>query len=460
MKADSQSQSGDSLLAVLGELLSAQSLTADQLRTWLATHPELLSEEAQVLLRAIANIQESPEARQHVERVGALLARLEKEDADSVLVEEGSQLRRRRAKEKRTARLHAKRESFLAWREERKVGAPHVDAGQPLPSLSEVVAHLRAISVNELPQPFGFDVLIRQSTSKSLPAFLFRGESAAFPQTCTSLARLRTGGTLSLNALADIDRISESLVQGFGEKWGLGRTQALGFLQHYGYPTEFIDVTLDVSVAASFASWMRVGDEGAMCVVPTKYRFPEDDLIDLRYHPMAKRPRRQSAFALHLREFPDLKSPDAIEALSLTWIPFRFTETDAVRFAPDFELLDARSDEVAGLIWLMIGDGAKFDDAAAGLLSQRIDPAPVFGVPLQDGTMALTSEDDAMFEEGGSDEAFRRTHYERWSKAFAEIKQEPLPPELEAALVKGPLPRGSVLQIMTSRAIGTGRRKD
>ncbi len=253
MKADFQPLSGDGLLAVLGELLSAQSLTAGELRAWLGKHPELLSEEAQMLLRVLANIQESQGARQHVERVAALLARLQKEDADFVLMEEESQLRRR-AKEKRAARLQAKRESFLAWRQQTKAGAPRIDPGQPLPSLSEVVADLRSISVKELPQPFGFDVLNTQPTSESLPAFLFRGESAAFPKTCTSMARLRTGGTLSPNALAAIDHISEALVHAFGEKWGLTRAQALGFLQHYGYPTEFIDVTLDVSVAASFAS--------------------------------------------------------------------------------------------------------------------------------------------------------------------------------------------------------------
>ena len=457
MNADSQPPSGEELLAVLSELLSTPSITADEFRARLDKHPELLSEEAQILLGAIANIQESPGARQQVERVARLLARLQNEDADSVFVEEGSQLRRRRAEEKRAARLQAQRESFLAWRQQKKADAPPTGPGQPLPSLSKVVAALRAISAEELPQPFGTDVLNAQSSRRSLPAFVFRGESAAYPKTCSSMARLRTGGSLSPDALADIDRFSEVLVHTFGEKWGLTRAQSLGFLQHYGYPTEFIDVTFDVSVAASFASWMRVGDEGALCLVPTQYFSPRHTLIDLRYHPMALRPRRQSAFALHLPDFPDLKSPEAIEALALKWVSFRLTESDAAQFAPDFELLDARSDEVAGLIWLMIGDNAKFDDAAAKLLSQQIDPAPVFGVTREDGSVALVSEDDAIVEEGISDEAFRRTHYERWSNAFAEPERKPLPPELEGSLVKEPLSPGSVLRIMTSRAIAPSR---
>ncbi len=181
MNADSQPPSGEELLVVLSELLSTPSITADEFRARLDKHPELLSEEAQTLLGAIANIQESPGARQQVERVARLLARLQNEDADSVFVEEGSQLRRRRAEEKRAARLQAQRESFLAWRQQKKADAPPTGPGQPLPSLSEVVAALRAISVEELPQSFGTDVLNAQPSSRSLPAFVFRGESAAYP---------------------------------------------------------------------------------------------------------------------------------------------------------------------------------------------------------------------------------------------------------------------------------------
>ena len=95
---------------------------------------------------------------------------------------------------------------------------------------------------------------------------------------------------------------------------------------------------------------------------------------------------------MHLPDFPDLKAPAAIETLGLTWHEFRFTDVDAARFVPDFALLDARSDQAAGLIWLLIGACAKFSDEAAALLSKRIDPAPVFSIVGANGTLVLACD--------------------------------------------------------------------
>ena len=77
-----------------------------------------------------------------------------------------------------------------------------------------------------------------------------------------------------------------------------------------------------------------MGDVGALCIVPTGQLLARGNLIDLRQHPVAPRPRLQSAFALHIPEYPDLKAPAAIEALQLTWIEFRFTDLDAADEIP------------------------------------------------------------------------------------------------------------------------------
>jgi hypothetical protein len=71
----------------------------------------------------------------------------------------------------------------------------------------------------------------------------------------------------------------------------------------------------------------------------------------------------------------NLKASSVIKALHLEWLPFRLTDEDAARFEPGFELLDARSDELAGLLWLLLGAGAKFSDSAASKQDEPATPA-------------------------------------------------------------------------------------
>ena len=406
--------SGIELLDVLMELLTTSRITAERIEASIRRYPELLGPDAQLWLSILAQAQESPEARTVVNDLARILSRLKTESLEAVFSDEASRSRHLAARHAREARLRAAREKFLAWRNEPRVeSTAKARLSSSLPSLAEVVARLRAISVAERPQPYGRDVLNPHATNDTITAYLFRGESGSFGSTCSSKARLNA----SARAKEDVDRVRDRLVVGLGEKFELTQPQALGYLQHYGFPTDYIDFTSDVSVAASFASRVCVGDIGAVCTVPTERLKACDSLIDLRRHPLATRPRLQSAFAVHMNEYPDLKATSAIDALQLTWTKFRFTDLDAARFVPDFALLDARSDRVAGLIWLMIRDCAKFSDEAAKILSKCIDPAPVFSVIGHDGNAVLVSEDNVGSEEAISDENFRRIQYELWSDA-------------------------------------------
>jgi hypothetical protein len=442
---------------VLMELLNTSRITAELLETSIRLHPELLGPDAQRWLSILAQAQDTPEARAKVSDLARILRRLQTESLEAVFSDEASRSRLRAARHAREARLQAAREKLLAKRKE-----PRAESAAPGPSpcspssLAGIVAPLRAISGLERPQSYGRDVLNPQAKSDSIPAYLFRGESGIFESAYSSRARLSASVRaldLDARALQDVDRISDRLVVALGEKCGLTPPQALAYLQHYGYPTDYIDVTSDVSVAASFASKLRVGDAGAVCIVPTERLLARGSLIDLRHHPLAERPRLQSAFAVHIPEYPNLRDPAAIEALQLTWIEFRFTDLDAARFVPDFALLDARSDRVAGLIWLLIDDCAKFSDKAAKLLSKRIEPAPVFSVIGHDGRMVLVSEDDVVPEEATSDEDFRRAQYEFWSDAFPTPERQPLPPELESTLTRAAdLKPGEIVRILSSNA--------
>lgn len=455
MRPRLDSTSGSSTWDVLMELLSAKAVTAQMLEKSVREHPPLVTPETQTLLSIIAGAQSSPDARAQVESLARILARLRTETMQAVVADEASRARRQSAARAREERLQAARDSFLSWRQEAPPRSVDSRPSHSLPSLSDVMTCLRSISVAERPRAYGCDVMNPQSAKDCIPAYLFRGESGPYATTCSSLARLRLDPRVTPRAIKDVGRVREFLLAAFEEKWGLSSEQAQGYLQHYGYPTDFIDMTSSPEVAVSFASSLRVGDEGAVCVVPTANLLPGINLIDLRHHPVAYRPRRQSAFAAHIPEYPDLKATDAVEALGLTWIPFRLTEPDAARFLPRFELLDARSDPVAGLIWLLITDFGKFDDVAASLLVNRIDPAPVYGVAGSDGKMVMVSEDDVVPEQAISDETFRRSHHEIWSDAFAPIERKSPPPELERTLRTDPLEPGSVIRILTTRAIAS-----
>ena len=141
--------------------------------------------------------------------------------------------------------------------------------------------------------------------------------------------------------------------------------------------------------------------------------------------------------------------------LQLEWLPFRLTHEDAARFEPQFELLDARSDEVAGLIWLLLDGAAKFSDEAARFLSDRIDPAPFVARMGHDGRAAAIPDDLAGHDVPiGNDDAFRKSHYEIWSNRFDVVEPKPLPPELEESLITRPPEPGSVLHILTPKALG------
>ena len=115
-------------------------------------------------------------------------------------------------------------------------------------------------------------------------------------------------------------------------------------------------------------------------MIPTEQLAARDELVDLRISAFAKRPRVQSAFAIRCENWPDFKDLQAVNELQLEWLPFRLTHEDAARFEPQFVLLDARSDETAGIDpWLLLDDSAKFSDEAAKYLSgPQSDPAAFF----------------------------------------------------------------------------------
>ncbi|HEY4941176.1 MAG TPA: FRG domain-containing protein [Rhizomicrobium sp.] len=418
-------------------------------------HPDLVGETAQSLLTTLQTAQSDPDGRARVETLSRMLHRTGHEDPVAVFTDENNRMLIENAARLRETRLAKARSLFMQERREPTASNAIAVSGEILPSLMEIEDHLRALTAAEIPRPFGRNLLDPSTPTNPVPTYLFRGESGDYSSTVTSLDRL----VMSERGLQDLLRISGSITAALVRTFGLTHNEALGYLQHYGFPTPFLDFTADPTVAASFASNRRIGEVGSIAVLATGGL--ETGLVDLRDHPTANRPRLQSAFALYAPSHTDLKAASVRQALGLKWFRFRFTTLDAARYVPNFALLDARSDEFAGLIWLFIQDCAKFDDTVAKLLSERLDVARVLCLTRRDGTMRLLPDDMSNLGEPYNDSAFRRSAYERWSEAVPAADSVVFPSELECFLRTpcfGDLEPGTIIRLLGTRQFTAGEQ--
>lgn len=120
-----------------------------------------------------------------------------------------------------------------------------------------------------------------------------------------------------------------------------------GLMQHYGFETAMLDVTSDITIAASFAATGEVGDTGQIMVLETKHL--EDQYFDLTKIG-GNRPKKQSAFALWGSPDLDLKSSQFQSDYDPKWFKFKMTPDDKQHFF-NAEMLSIRNDRIAGNIF-------------------------------------------------------------------------------------------------------------
>lgn len=270
------------------------------------------------------------------------------------------------------------------------------------------------------------------------PAYLFRGESIDYSTTTSSMHRMKNCKALPPEVKNTIEQVSINVNMELQRCLELDPNLSAGFLQHYGMPTELLDLSSDLDVAAYFASGGGIGNTGLICVVPLSTASRNSIVVDLRYHPRAVRPRRQSAFALKHRRHIDIKDNDCISELELVWLSFELQEQDILRSREkQHHLLDAHTDKFAGIIQLIMNSILKIDDHAAKWLSDKIVPGPVLGkkIDLQadsrdSRTFTLVPRSSESFEidEGErkrrreEEENARYKNYTIWSEKIAETE--------------------------------------
>lgn len=218
------------------------------------------------------------------------------------------------------------------------------------------------------------------------PAYLFRGEASQYPTTTATMQRVSGEPGLSTRARDLVPGLVNYLEKQLRDFLNMSEMDSAGFAQHYGLPTELIDLTASPKVAAFFAASGMPGTRGYLAAFPVTSIVSSSILIDLRNHKSAERPRRQEAFAIFNRRHTDLKSSACVAELSSTWFTFTLLESDKdLYYYPKLSLLDCHKDVVAGALQLlvdsMVQKNGKLPDELAAWFSKKIAAAPFVAKP-------------------------------------------------------------------------------
>ncbi len=86
---------------------------------------------------------------------------------------------------------------------------------------------------------------------------LFRGEVARFPTTVSSRRRLKENLAVSESAKSEILELTSWAESQLADLLKVPHLFARGYCQHYGLPTDFLDFTSSLEVAAVFSGLQR-----------------------------------------------------------------------------------------------------------------------------------------------------------------------------------------------------------
>lgn len=187
-------------------------------------------------------------------------------------------------------------------------------------SLQACIQHVRSkYDMEEVVCPQAKSIVSGNSITATMPRYLYRGESFIYPTTTSRMHRLKTNPKIAPEVKRVIEEVSKSVDTELQDPkfMGLPPMLSAGFCQHYGVPTELLDVTSELDVAAYFASTGCIGGRGMICVIPAALGAKKAVVIDLRSHPLAERPRRQAALAVFSKRHIDFKSNECVTELGL-----------------------------------------------------------------------------------------------------------------------------------------------
>lgn len=225
-----------------------------------------------------------------------------------------------------------------------------------------------------------------EESDQLVPAFLFRGEaSLQWHTTFSTMYRFERDETLTEAERKGIVAATQVLDQAL-QSFGLHPMYSASLLQHYGLPTEVIDATASLDVAASFATYKNGGAPGRIYAYDVLALRQHAIIIDLKRIQFARRPRLQVGYCLFHRTEPDFKAKQLLETIGAKSYEFQGSAEDLVSFDRNAEIWgDAQKDPVSGLLHKIYHDvvltqlafDASLMDRITSWIEQRIPWAPV-----------------------------------------------------------------------------------
>lgn len=204
------------------------------------------------------------------------------------------------------------------------------------------------------------DILIREMDyaqnnfiEKPNPKYLFRGEKI-YPTTKSFYHRLPLNDKERMALCEYIISLSSCLMEKY---FGLVPESDIrywpninhvgDFLQHYGFPIMRLDFTVDVEIAAFFASYRNNKGKGRIWVIETKSIIENEMVFKQLKSKFTKRPVVQKAYAL--RMYDDKPDFQNLEHFNAVKIDFDITAEDIIHFE-NKNLLSTSSDPISDFI--------------------------------------------------------------------------------------------------------------
>jgi hypothetical protein len=254
-----------------------------------------------------------------------------------------------------------------------------------LRKLSEVVPELLSrFPPDETTEVTGYDIDSAKPEGNIVaPRFLFRGEADAnWSSTTSSMERMRCS-SLPDDAKSEIESITATLDHQLRTMFGLSKPASAGFLQHYGLPSELIDVSSSALVAALFAAWDNFSATGAITVFDTAEVTRYCKLIDLTTIVWAQRPTTQAGYGIFHDKFRNLRQEGIASQIQVAKYEFAVTGPDVVRAVKEasdvcatyIDLRDPGRAIVGHLLTVLCRNDGPFLPAVASYLAGRVPPS-------------------------------------------------------------------------------------
>ena len=189
-------------------------------------------------------------------------------------------------------------------------------------------------------------------TNKSNPKFLYRGENDFYPQTLSNYQRLKGLNKIEYDILHKyMFDLSEFLAKKYfsiydqnDPRYNPTIIELGAFLQHYGFPLHWLDLTKNIFVAAFFAIYQNTSGRGRIGIIETKNLINLNIPIYKLNGSIARRPSIQEAFAIKVfDDIPDFKNTSHY---NVKWIDLLINKDDVQKFS-NSKILSTIGDQIS-----------------------------------------------------------------------------------------------------------------